>query len=201
MSSRTTTARPGQDSGAGTYTNYGVNQPYGIFSAGTDDAKLLGSLAYVLSTDKYKAPSGIYIVNATSMEIKDTASYIAPGLSAKPFLLSVPSTATSTNLRASDITSFGEVSSYFHSSVEASNAWSGSSPAAYAPGENIFNTSRGANLCYQYKDGNLTNQPLWPWPMNQRIKDALVQSGRASVDVTATIQKLFGTIPAACTKS
>jgi hypothetical protein len=27
----------------------------------------------------------------------------------------------------------------------------------------------GANVLYQYQNGNLTNQPLWPWPMEARI--------------------------------
>jgi hypothetical protein len=35
--------------------------------------------------------------------------------------------------------------------------------------------------------------------MNQRIKDALVQSGRDPVDVTQTIEGLLGPIPQACT--
>ena len=38
----------------------------------------------------------------------------------------------------------------------------------------------GAWLKNQYVNGTLTNTPLWPWPMNQRIKDAMVQSGYAS---------------------
>jgi hypothetical protein len=63
--------------------------------------------------------------------------------------------------------------------------------SGYAPGENILNTARGANLYYRYQDGNLTNQPLWPWPMNQRIIDGLVQSGRDPVDITATVVKLL----------
>ena len=166
------------------------------------DIRLLGSLAYIQSTDKYPASQAVYVTKLDSVEIKDTAAYIAPGtnLSVRPFgLCGFASPAVAKNLRASDVTSFGGASSIY-SQWTKSNVWSGSSPSSYASGENVFNTSRGANLCSQYKDGNLTNQPLWPWPMNQRIKDALVQSGRASVDVTATIQKLFGTIPAACTK-
>jgi hypothetical protein len=43
-----------------------------------------------------------------------------------------------------------------------------------------------------------TTQPLWPWPMNQRIKDALVQSGRQPVDVTGTVEKMLGRIPQEC---
>jgi hypothetical protein len=196
--------QPWTGNGAGTYTNHGVNQPYGIFSidgeAGEKNAyvRLLGSLAYILSTDTYKPDRAAYFPTLDSVEIKDTAAYIAPGTnpSVLPFGLYAPSETT--NLNASDITSFGGAASYFHSRWNTSNAWSGDSPAAYSGGENIFNTTRGANLCYQYQNGNLTSQKLWPWPMNQRIKNALVQSGRTSVDVTATIQNIFGTIPAAC---
>ena len=50
----------------------------------------------------------------------------------------------------------------------------------------------GANIWYRYKDGVLTNEPLWPWPMNQRIIDAMIQSGREPVDVTKTIFELGG---------
>jgi hypothetical protein len=54
-------------------------------------------------------------------------------------------------------------------------------------------------ICKRYINGTLTTTPLWPWPMNQRIKEALVQSGRAPVDVTQTIEGLLGPIPQACT--
>ena len=27
----------------------------------------------------------------------------------------------------------------------------------------------GANILYEYMNGILTNQPLWPWPMEDRI--------------------------------
>lgn len=53
-------------------------------------------------------------------------------------------------------------------------------------------------ICKRYVNGTLTNQPLWPWPMNQRIKDALVQSGREPHDVTQTMSQLLGPIPEAC---
>jgi hypothetical protein len=196
--------RPWTGNGAGTLYNHDVNQPYGIFSIDGESgdknayARLLGSLAYVLPADIYKPSFLVFMSNLASVEVKGTAAYIASGtnLSVRPFGLYGPSGAT--NLQASDVTSFGGKTSDILVPWNASNAWSASSPSAYAPGENIFNTTRGANLCYSYRDGNLTNQPLWPWPMNQRIKDALVQSGRSPVDITATIQGFFGSIPAAC---
>jgi hypothetical protein len=198
---------PWTGAGANTYSNYTVQAPYGIFSIDglngdkNADIRLLGSLAYIQSTDKFAPSQAVYVLTLDSVEIKDTTAYTQPGTytSVMPFGLSgLQSPAVATNLSASDITAFGGRNSSFNSQWKLNNVWSGSSPASYSPGENIFNTTRGANLCYQYEDGNLTSQPLWPWPMNQRIKDALVQSGRAPVDITATVQSFFGTIPTAC---
>jgi outer membrane biosynthesis protein TonB len=91
------------------------------------------------------------------------------------------------------------VASSIHPDWSPNNILTGSTSAtAYPAGDNLWSSGRGASLCYAYRDGNLTSTPLWPWPMNQRIKDAMVQSGRAAVDVTATVQSLFGTIPSAC---
>ena len=196
--------KPWTGVGAGTYTNHNVNLPYGIFAMDKEDgdknahARLFGSLAYVLSTDTYKPERAVLITALDSVDIEDTVAYIAPGTNPAVLPFGLYGLAGASNLRASDLTAFGGTSSVWAKEWIQSNLWSASSPAAYSSGENIFNSSRGANLCYQYQDGNLTNQPLWPWPMNQRIKDALVQSGRASVDITAAVQGMFGTIPAAC---
>ena len=40
---------------------------------------------------------------------------------------------------------------------------------------------RGAHLFYRYVKDKLTDKPLWPWPMNDRIKEL------TGVDLTATI--------------
>src|SRR5262249_54567489 len=69
---------------------------------------------------------------------------------------------------------------------------------SYPLGETLFDTTQGAKLCFAYEDGTLTTHPLWPWPMNDRIRDALIQSGRAAVDVTARVQEIFGPIPTQC---
>jgi hypothetical protein len=44
--------------------------------------------------------------------------------------------------------------------------------------------ARGAHVYYRYDNGRLTDQPLWPWPMNARIQELL------GVDVTATVMGL-----------
>ena len=77
--------------------------------------------------------------------------------------------------------------------------WGTTIEAAIGPGKSIWHEVPG--ICKRYVNGQFTNDPLWPWPMNQRIKDALVQSGRALVDITATMEQLFGPIPSQCSKS
>jgi hypothetical protein len=42
----------------------------------------------------------------------------------------------------------------------------------------------GAHLFYRYENGKLTDKPLWPWPMNDRIKVLI------DLDVTATVMGL-----------
>src|SRR5262249_57211154 len=74
----------------------------------------------------------------------------------------------------------------------------------------------GARTCYRYINGVLqdgtggtTATPLWPWPMDARIRSALSKSGRnpdaifggAGNSVTQQMEALFGTIPAQCRTS
>ncbi len=76
-------------------------------------------------------------------------------------------------------------------------------------------TSTGANLCLRWENQEVTTEPLWPWPMNQRIKVATAAAGaysglcptcssdrpvRATVDVTSDVEDMLGTIPASCRK-
>jgi hypothetical protein len=81
--------------------------------------------------------------------------------------------------------------------------------AVQTPWQNT--STNGARLCYRWG----TTTPLWPWPMNERIKTATESAGsysgpcptcvggravRTATDVTADIEKLLGTIPASCRK-
>lgn len=65
---------------------------------------------------------------------------------------------------------------------QAPNVWSGA----------------GARLCHRYVDGVLTQEPLWPWPMNERIRLATRYARGRATDVDAEVRGLFGPIPAAC---
>ena len=48
---------------------------------------------------------------------------------------------------------------------------------------------QGAHIYYRYVDGKLTSTPLWPWPMNERIK------GLTGLDLTAMIFALGKAAP------
>ena len=57
----------------------------------------------------------------------------------------------------------------------------------------LLATPGGATILYRYENGKLTDRPLWPWPMNQRIIDAMKLAGYANpVDVTKTVFGLAG---------
>jgi hypothetical protein len=53
----------------------------------------------------------------------------------------------------------------------------------------------GANICYRYVDGVLTDEPLWPWPMVNRIKKEL------GIDIMQDLENTFGPIPNHCFSS
>jgi len=73
-----------------------------------------------------------------------------------------------------------------------------------------YNTGTSeASLCYRYIDGVRTGTPLWPWPMDDRIKAALELAGSsplagsaapgyAAGTVTSEVASNLGPIPAAC---
>jgi parallel beta-helix repeat protein len=82
-----------------------------------------------------------------------------------------------------------------------------------AANANPWTGTAGANLCYRYVNRAKTTTPLWPWPMNERIKAATAASGayrgpcpnclgsfptRTAVDVTADVEQMLGTIPDSC---
>ncbi len=55
--------------------------------------------------------------------------------------------------------------------------------------EGTAHQGEGARLTHRYVNGVLTNQPLWPWPMEQRIQDEL------GISVTDTIMPIISNSP------
>ncbi len=78
----------------------------------------------------------------------------------------------------------------------------GTAEEIYGSGESIFNSNgKGAEVCYKYVNGILTNEPLWPWPMEERIYYATQNTTGEPVNVTQTMINLFGQIPSNCLKN
>ena len=196
---------PWTGNGAGLYTNYAVDQPYGIFAVDRLDndknanSKILGSIAYVTASDRFAPPRLFFSTNIDAVEMTNNAACIQPGThtSKRAFALYGLNGGTATNLTARSLTGIASPSAYIDAQWDASDIELGETSLKV---DSIFAGSYGAQVCTRYKDRVLTSEPLWPWPMNQRIIDATLQSGRKAVDVTATIESLFGPIPAYCKK-
>ena len=191
------------------------------------NAEVNGSLVYIrrgahfLTNDSGTPTSGAAIVNvrnADCIKLRHVYSYIDPTWSNfgqyRGFALGKRrDNTTPQNVSATNITSVrhssrpDSFSAGWSVSGHAAGATVGSVPSAWTA------TSTGANLCRRWVNGVVTNKPLWPWPMNQRIKDATASAGaydgpcptcvggrsvRTATDVTADIQAMLGTIPAQC---
>jgi Concanavalin A-like lectin/glucanases superfamily/Putative Ig domain len=100
-----------------------------------------------------------------------------------------PSSASATNLN--DCTSLGA----------CPNFYTGTSP------------STGSRACFEYQNGTLTSTPLWPWRMDDRIKQALARAGigptltgtagpgYAANTVTSEIVARYGAVPSQCSRA
>ncbi len=191
-----------QGRGAGMYFDK-VDQPYGIFSVGgfsngdrNPRMRLLGSIAYVLGQDRFQPDQAVYITTLDAIELRDVVAYLPGAYADKAtFRLDGVKNGVAGNLVATALTGISGAGAKISPQWKASAIVNGRGADA-AP--SIFTAARGANLCYRYQDGALTREPLWPWPMNERILKATIDSGRAPVDVTKIIESLFGPIPAKC---
>ena len=165
-----------------------------------DGTRLLGSILYVRPGSTYSPATVFQSQNTTGFSVVDLAMVVPPGYPTKyPAYLHACSTpACSRNVCTNCLA--------VHDGRPVTNmagaGWTlpglrqGKGLAAATGGRSAFELLPG--ICKRYVGGQLTNDPLWPWPMNDRIKAARVASGYAAVDVTATVEKLLGTIPETC---
>jgi Bacterial Ig domain/Chondroitinase B len=68
--------------------------------------------------------------------------------------------------------------------------------AALGAGKSIWNEVPG--ICKRYVNRVLTTSPLWPFPISARLDAAMIAAGRPPVELTKTMEQIFGPIPAAC---
>lgn len=183
-----------------TFTHGEVFFPYGIFSGNnmypqfehTTNSKILGGIAYVREGDRMDAPrlvdyglqNGITLVDIVAVTGRPGKEMIALR---RPRQSGGPNTAT-------NLTGIGGTTNIIEEGWRTRNI---RALAAPPPNGAIFTETPG--ICKRSVNGRLTNDPLWPWPMNQRIQEGMVQSGRPPVDVQADIERLLGPIPAPCT--
>jgi hypothetical protein len=177
--------------------------------------RLLGSIAYI-EKDDATPPSRLAWGNVGSypysnMYYTDLVAYAGPGTNSSTITIDLDGVSSSkeatygtqevpNSLVAEYLTSIGGSGPAY---VSGDKPWivnKAQQGATVSDVSSIWdaNKTTGARLCHRYVDGVLTNQPLWPWPMNQRIIDAMTSAGRTPEDITAKMEQLFGTIPAEC---
>jgi hypothetical protein len=193
-------------------------------TGGCKNVKVHGTLAYTKADDVLGGTTQqFWNISASCVDFKDTMSFISPSNASfnniGGFLLNTG--VTTENLTATNITSVRS-SSFRNISdgVTPDRFASGWFVTGFSAGTSIgavpspwTATSTGANLCYRYVNGVRTTAPLWPWPMNDRIKAATGGAGayagpckscvggrrlRTPTDVQADIEASLGTIPASC---
>ena len=193
--------QPWTGHGAGIYTDYAVDQPYGIFSRDrlSNDlmarSRILGSIAYVSGASRFQ-PSALYSFGKIDgVEIANSLAYIEPGSHPGKRAFDLEGLGRGVSAMALSARSLIGVSSQ---TSLISPEWH---PTRVFQGKSRLNVPdpyTTGQICTRYQNGVLTSEPLWPWPMNQRIIEAMIRSGRAPVDVTQTIEGMFGPIPAQC---
>ncbi len=193
------------------------------------NAEVLGSLIYLLPSSRPTFSSDWWGHADSCVTLKHIVSFIPPThpefsvlrdmklTDGEPAFGTAP--ATPGTQIAHNITSVRGVA------ASVASSWNvGSGSTAWSVGTSLgavsnpwTNTGAGANLCMRWVNGVVTNTPLWPWPMNQRIKDATEQAGsytgpcgdgahpcvggrlaRTATDVTAQIESILGAIPTGC---
>jgi hypothetical protein len=78
-----------------------------------------------------------------------------------------------------------------------SELYDGTTLEAALPGKSVWDTFPG--VCKRVVNRQVTNEGLWPWPMNERIQAAYAASRQPGKNVTRHVTARTGTIPAQCT--
>jgi Carbohydrate family 9 binding domain-like len=200
-----------------------IDQPKGILSSVGPTpnsstnycmaSKFLGSIGYLRNPARASSwLGGLFGSRSVDcFEFRDIVLYLQEYANLRPILAQIfdggsPSTgvvnAPVNDRKLVNVTEIGGAASSIYS--DPINGWKTINrltvDAVPTGTTNIWNGSStiGARVCKRYKDRVLTNEPLWPWPMNQRIIDAMTAAGKKPVDVTKTMEDMFGPIPTQC---
>jgi hypothetical protein len=190
----------------GTWDGTAVNQPQAIFRSGpsapgsvpASNAWYHGSIAYLTDIQKSNLGRVIFFSELTSGGFKDVVVYLSSNhVSKRPFVFATGRLGPCTRCVLTNTTTIGHAGSKISTGLAVKNHVAADTVEA-APSIWDATDSQGARVCKRYVNGSLTNQPLWPWPMNQRIIDAMTVAGKIPVDVTKTMEEIFGPIPRVC---
>ena len=217
------------------FTNFRTNQqPRAIYrlrggsNPGDINLRMLGSIAYVKATDRWRF-NGVQVgppmlirspganhFHFSNAQFLHVLAVIDPSNAAFNttwgFHQGAHLDVTPTALMQSNTTSIrGSLGDVTDRVWAGSNRSAGTSLGAVP--SPWTTTGTGANLCFRWKNRAVTKEPLWPWPMNERIKAATAMAGayggpclscsggrraRTATDVTADIQELLGNIAPSC---
>ena len=156
--------------------------------------RVLGAILYL--PPGAQRPPGAIVGAWCAQTVRDVVAVAAPGFPGLPPFFFGRGAGTKTCENCLSIHS-GTPSRW-----QGNHGWNllnfreGNGLAAATGGVSAFELLPG--ICKRYVGGQLTNDPLWPWPMDARIREARALSGTPPLTVTAEIEKLLGPIPAAC---
>lgn len=174
----------------------------GSMSNAAHGTAVLGSLAYLRPGARFPGDKLVQAYCASGMTWTDVASLLGGGFAGvRPFYF--PDFGSGGATTGNTCTNCLAVHNGRPSENQApGSGWTlpgfreGATLAEATGGVSLFTLLPG--LCTRYEGGTRTTQPLWPWPMNERIKAATAQAGLPPVDVTAEVEALLGPIPDAC---
>jgi hypothetical protein len=209
-------------------SNYNImGDAAGMINATQDgscsDTRVYGSLAYFKSPIYGNAISDVFSTFAKCQTLNHVLVFVDSLLNQyngiRGFYQGPNSTGTMTN--TTTITSSTRPDN-LNGDWTRSNNVTAPSLSALASTQNPFTGTQGAQLCMRWVNEQKTNEPLWPWPMNERIKAATASAGnyfanggpgcgpnqgectgtlgqmRKATDVTADVEAMFGAIPSQC---
>jgi hypothetical protein len=182
-----------------TYRDYNVDQAYGVFSADNyyPNAKmprngpyLYGCIAYVLPAPKLRPIKGLFQIgwgrDRDDGRIENCLAYVHPAVEAAGPAFGL------FQFSGGRLTAVGGATRFKESRIESVRQTDNGGEIVAERGH-LLDTPGGAAILRRYEDGKLTNKPLWPWQMNQRIIDAMKLAGyNDPVDVTGTVFGLAG---------
>ena len=189
------------------FDNYEVDMPLGIFSHDSPDGgnprethnKILGSIAFLLASDRWsngwRTWFGLITMSLPEIEIRDTLAFIEPA--AYLAYTTVALEDGGSNNTAHNMTVIGGAGPKIASGWSQSDNYASDNCNQLKADGAIVNPSiagvqGGATIVNRIVEGKLTDKPLWPWPMNQRILDAMTEAKRKPLDVTQTVFGLCG---------